>query len=220
VVSLVGKIAPVGSACDEVFGDEVVSLFPEEEATVVSAVPSRRAEFATGRACARKALRTLGVPLASVPRGEGGAPLWLPGVVGSITHCEGYRAAVVAWSTTYLSLGVDAEVNEPLPPEIVDLVATRREMASMPGLPRADVHWDRLLFSAKETVYKASFPLTRQWLDFHDVEIEFTDRGYFVATCPQVSPSLGLQHFRGRWVADPDFIVTLSAVPAPKLSAT
>ena len=31
--------------------------------------------------------------------------------------------------------------------------------------------WDRLLFSAKESVYKAWFPLARCWLGFEDVTV-------------------------------------------------
>jgi len=42
----------------------------------------------------------------------------------------------------------------------------------MSSLPTG-IAWDRLLFSCKESIFKAWFPVTRQWLDFHDVEIVF-----------------------------------------------
>ncbi|WP_423832395.1 hypothetical protein [Streptomyces manipurensis] len=69
----------------------------------------RRAQFATARACARRALAGLGrEPVALLP-GPGGAPQWPSGVVGSITHCEGYRAAVAAPAGVVAALGIDAE---------------------------------------------------------------------------------------------------------------
>jgi 4'-phosphopantetheinyl transferase EntD len=42
--------------------------------------------------------------------------------VGSITHTRGFCAAACARSDDYLSLGVDAEPDEPLPAEIIDEV--------------------------------------------------------------------------------------------------
>ena len=70
-------------------------LFPEEAALVGKAVERRRREFTTGRACARRALCLLGAPVGPLLHGQRGAPMWPTGVVGSITHCDGYRAAAV-----------------------------------------------------------------------------------------------------------------------------
>jgi hypothetical protein len=67
-------------------------LFPEKEAVISRAVDKRRREFQTVRHCARRALRELGVPPAAVLPGERREPVWPPGVVGSLTHCTGYRA--------------------------------------------------------------------------------------------------------------------------------
>lgn len=134
------------------------------------AIDSRRAEFATARACARAALRRLGHPECAIPVGPRGEPRWPPGVVGSITHCAGYRAGAVASQADLLALGIDAEPNEPLPERIAAEVASEEELASIRRLAHAapDVRWDRLLFSAKEAVYKAWFPLTHDRLGFDD----------------------------------------------------
>jgi len=43
------------------------------------------------------------------------------------------------------------------------------------------VHWDRLLFSAKESVYKAWYPLTRRWLGFEDARLTVDPAGTFQA---------------------------------------
>src|SRR3981081_2727213 len=71
-------------------------LFPEEEAAISRAVEKRRRDFRTVRHCSRRALRELGVPPTAVVPGERRKPVWPPGVVGSLTHCTGYRAAAVA----------------------------------------------------------------------------------------------------------------------------
>ncbi len=73
-------------------------LFPAEEALLAQAVEKRPLEFTTVRHCARVALGRLGVPAAPILPGEHGAPQWPEGIVGSMTHCAGYRAAVVARS--------------------------------------------------------------------------------------------------------------------------
>nr|WP_284287855.1 hypothetical protein [Angustibacter aerolatus] len=73
---------------------------------------------------ARQALRSLGVAPAPLPRGERGAPAWPLGVVGSITHCDGYRGAAVAAATECAAVGVDAEPAAPLPDGVLATVAT------------------------------------------------------------------------------------------------
>jgi 4'-phosphopantetheinyl transferase EntD len=147
--------------------------FPGEENLIVHAVESRRREFITARRCAREALRGLGFPPVPIGTGPKREPQWPAGVVGSITHCAGYRAAVVARLTDVAALGIDAEPHEPLPAGVGDVVITPGEAAMLDRLSRSDpgTHWDRLLFSAKESVYKAWFPLTRRWLEFHDAKL-------------------------------------------------
>jgi 4'-phosphopantetheinyl transferase EntD len=147
-------------------------LAPERDA-VARAVPARKREFATVRGCARRALARLGEAPAPILPGERGAPRWPAGIVGSMTHCAGYRAAAVARSSDVLSIGIDAEPAEPLPPGVLDLVALPAERAALAELGAAHprIPWDRLLFTAKEAVYKTWFPLTRRRLDFHQAEI-------------------------------------------------
>ena len=150
-------------------------LFPAERETLARAVAKRRAEFSTVRACARQALAELGLPPVPILPGERGAPQWPPGVVGSMTHCEGYRAAVVARDSHAVGLGVDAEPHGPLPDGVLGLVSLPGERAQLAELAAVEpaVHWDRLLFTVKESVYKVWFPITRRWLDFSGALVEF-----------------------------------------------
>ena len=166
---MIAEILPPPVAAVEAFDDPPgATLFPEEEAAMARAAARRRSEFTAGRACARAALAGLGLPATAIVPGQRGAPQWPPGVVGSITHCDGYRASAVAFARDVITLGLDAEPDGPLPGGVLDVVALAEERDRLPGLAAAapQVPWDRLLFCAKEAVYKAWFPLTGRWLGF------------------------------------------------------
>lgn len=193
-----------------------VDLFPEEEEFVARAVEKRRREFVTARACARQALEGLGQAPVAIPNGERGEPRWPSGVVGSITHCAGYRASAVARTQDVASVGIDAEVHAPLPDGVWDQIAFRSERALLGQ--GGDVCLDRVLFSAKEAVYKAWFPLARRWLGFEDVEMTVdVDGGTFRAELLVPGPTVGgtrLTELRGRWGVE-DGIVGAAVVVEP-----
>jgi 4'-phosphopantetheinyl transferase EntD len=116
------------------------------------------------------------------PRRE---PQWPPGVVGSITHGSGYRAAAVADALSVLAIGVDAERDQPLPAELGGLALTDADRAASARLPRFR-SWDRVAFSARESVFKAWFGVTGRWLGFPDVTLSLQPDGrhggHFTAT--------------------------------------
>lgn len=173
---MIEALLPPTVAAVEAFEDPPsLGLYPEEAICVRAAVPSRQSEFATGRHCARSCLSRLGVQAGAITKDTWGAPRWPKDIVGSITHCAGYRAAALAWTTDVTSIGIDAEPHTPLPPDVLRLVSSPRERTHLAELSLAapDVAWDRILFSAKESVYKAWFPITHTFLDFTDAEITF-----------------------------------------------
>jgi 4'-phosphopantetheinyl transferase EntD len=208
----------------ESYGDiDGAVLFPQEEPMIARAVASRRRTFTTGRACARRALGGLGIAPAAILNGEHGAPCWPAGVVGSITHCETYRAAAVARSDAVMCLGIDAEPNDVLSPRVLRRVALDQEQASLRELAIAvpGVAWDRLLFSAKEAVYKACYPLTGRRLDFAEMLITFDlSQGTFDARllAPSLSPCCDMGGFSGRWLVGNDLVITAVAIPASEPS--
>jgi 4'-phosphopantetheinyl transferase EntD len=226
---MIEKILPGGIASAEAFHDTPGDvLFPEEEASVARAVAKRRGEFTTARACARRALEGLGLPPVPIPRGERGAPQWPPGVTGSITHCAGYRAAAVARVTDFLSIGIDAEPNGPLPDGVLETISLPGERRMLSDLAEAEpgISWDRILFCAKETVYKAWFPLTRRWLGFEDAEfvISASDGSFgarILVPVPEGAEALALESLPGRWLASDGLVVTAMALPGsrPELPA-
>jgi len=197
-----------------------IVLFPAEETSVEQAVEKRRREFTTARACVREAFSQLGLPPSPVTNGARGEPRWPAGVVGSITHCEGYRACAIARSTDMTTIGIDAEPHAPLPAGVLSDIVGAQELSWL-GDRRRDipsVHWDRLLFSAKESVYKAWFPLAKRWLGFEDAIVTLdTSTETFVARLLVSGPLLGdkrLLGFSGRWLIRDGLVLTAIALPA------
>lgn len=218
---MIEELLPPMVASAEAFEDAGdTKLFPEEEAVITRAVDKRRREFTTARACARKALGELGLPPVPIVPGERGAPTWPEAVVGSMTHCDGYRAAAVALQERVRTVGLDAEPNGPLPDGVLDAIATPAEIDWLSG--RGDdgsgVHWDRLIFSAKESIYKAWFPLTRRWLDFHEAVVTpDPNAGTFTARLLVPGPVVDgdrLPGFSGRWVVANGLVATAITVLA------
>ncbi|MEV1052976.1 4'-phosphopantetheinyl transferase superfamily protein [Streptomyces sp. NPDC049887] len=217
---MIGKLLPPPIAVCEAFRDPpVLEMYPEERAVVANAVPQRRQEFGTVRACARKALGELGYAPGPILPGAARDPQWPPGAVGAMTHCQGYRAAAVAHAADVLTIGLDAEPHLPLPDEGVrDLVTLPEERAALDRLSvlRPDVCWDRLLFSAKESVYKAWFPLARRWLDFEEAALTIDpDDATFHARLLVDGPVVDgrpLTGFDGRWLVESGLVVTAIAV--------
>lgn len=188
-------------------------LFPEEAAHIARAVEKRRTEFASVRHCARRALAGLGIDRPPMVPGERGAPPWPDAVVGSLTHCDGLRAAVVARRTDVASVGIDAEPAQPLPDGVLETIALPAERAALRSL---DPVAGRVLFSAKESVYKTWFPLTRSWLDFEEAQIELHDDGAFSARLLVEGPLVDgrrVQTLEGRWSVTDGLVGTAITLP-------
>jgi 4'-phosphopantetheinyl transferase EntD len=204
---LISTVVPDTVAAAELYSDPPdLKPMPDEEPLIARSVAKRRNEFVTVRYCARLALGELGIPPAPILKGDKGEPCWPDGVVGSLTHCDGYRGAVVARAERVRLVGIDAEPHGVLPNgvlEAVSLPAERRELAAMPD----GLYWDRILFCAKEATYKAWYPLTHRWLGFEDAHVIFDvesdgTAGEFVSHIlidPTALSGPPLTALRGRW---------------------
>ena len=152
-------------------GDEA-ALMPEEAPAFAASVLKVRRASGAARIIARELLGRLGYAACAVPRSSSGIPLWPDGVTGSLAHDARIALAAVALRRDVAALGVDVEPAENLPAELLDVVATPRERARIAEDPCAG----RLLFAAKEAVYKAVYPLDGIFLEHHDVEVSLADR--------------------------------------------
>jgi 4'-phosphopantetheinyl transferase EntD len=216
--TVIETILPVGAVGADTWsevGDG--GLFAAERSAVSNAVPARRAAFTAGRACAHRALQQLGAPVCPILKGQHGEPLWPSGVVGSVTHCAGYRACAVAHADVIATLGIDAEEHAPLSRGVLSRLATLDELASLQALAGSGApHWDRLLFSAKESAYTAWFPFAGKRLRWADIVVTFRPDAatFFVRLA---GPDLGLGRQRlttleGRWLVRCGLIITSVAV--------
>jgi 4'-phosphopantetheinyl transferase EntD len=151
--------------------DPMPALLPPEDAILgPRAVDRRRRSFALGRAAARHALAELGIEPVAIGRRAGGEPEWPTGMVGTISHSGDLAVAVVGWQTDYAGLGVDLEQLSPgLSERASRMVCTPTELAWLEQEP--DGRLRTMLFSAKEAVFKATFPITGVWLGFGDAEL-------------------------------------------------
>jgi 4'-phosphopantetheinyl transferase EntD len=192
-----------------IFGAELddtgqpVALHPDEEVFVAKAAPKRQRDFALGRACAHTALTQLEQGGAAIAMGEGGAPLWPAGIVGSITHTTGYAAALVAEARLFSGLGVDAErvggVTQDLWPRLFD-AAERDHLMGLEGESRAIVA--TLFFSAKEAAHKAW--RVKGALTFRDIRITPEPKGFTAAR--------GEMRLHGRFARQGDLMLTAAWV--------
>lgn len=223
-MSLRPEIAALFPAC--VSGAELSEpelaepLFEEEAASVARAVARRRLEFALGRTAARRALSALGLPKVALPQNPDRSVAWPEPAWGSITHTEGLCAAVAALRSQLSGLGIDAERKERVEPRLWHLIATEREQAWMAGAPSEPERLLRaaLLFSAKESFYKAQFCVSRAWVGFHDAELAFDERGAFeVRLLVDVGEAFARDaRFEGKYaVLDAHVVTGLVIAPRP-----
>ncbi len=152
-------------------GDEH-ALMPEEMPPFAKSVVKVRRASGAARIAARELLAQLGHDACAVPKASSGAPIWPAGINGSLAHDPQVALAAVGRCRDVGALGIDVEPAEALPSELLDLVATPRERLRMAD----DPFGGRLLFVAKEAVYKAVYPLEQTFLDYHDIEVSLAER--------------------------------------------
>jgi len=150
-------------------------LTREEKAIIENAVDKRSREFAAGRTCARGILRQLGFSGdPTIAKDRHGAPVWPEGITGSISHTDDVCVVSIGRQKRELtSLGVDVEKDTGLDADLVDIVCDEREKAACANSRAEDrLRLAKIIFSAKESVYKCLYPLVKTMLDFQDVHIE------------------------------------------------
>jgi 4'-phosphopantetheinyl transferase EntD len=150
-------------------GDER-ALRDAESASLTSRVPAARRASGAARIVARDLLARLGFPDAEVPKGVGGEPVWPTGVAGSLAHDNAVAVAAVGFQRDFASIGVDVEPALDLSADMLELVATPAELRRIDG----DLLKARVLFAAKEAVYKAAYRLDHSFLEFTDIEVDLT----------------------------------------------
>ncbi len=163
-------IAPIEAGLD--------ALFEEERALVEKAVPTRQREFASGRRLARRLLGELGLPSGPILRDGDRVPCWPAAAIGSISHSRSLAVVAVARREAVAGIGVDVEPDEEVAPGIERIVCTAEESRWLDRCGGSDelrARRVKLVFGAKEAVYKAFYPRIRVFWGFHDVTLEIDE---------------------------------------------
>ncbi len=193
--------------------DAAPDALEAERPFVEKAVEKRRREFSAGRTCARQALRELGCADAPIVQDQNRAPLWPPGIVGSITHSTTYAAAAVAESSRARGLGIDMETVSRVSPAIAGKILTEPEKVCLQNQPDPSAQ-QRLLalyFSAKEAIYKCLHPLLQSRIGFEDalIECEPDQCSIKISLCPRIQSAVpGGEHLHGCYCYFDDTVCT------------
>jgi enterobactin synthetase component D len=180
-----------------------MDLYPEERACVAGAVPQRRAEFSTGRWCAREALRALSLLPVSIPMGALRGPVWPEGVCGSITHDGGLCVAVAARTVHYAGLGIDILGTARAQPivEAAGAILDAPGEDVMPSIPQA-VDPRVLRFGVKESVIKAVSEQMGRWVDFTEITVRFDPSSFRASVIGYPEP------VSGKWALVGEILLT------------
>jgi 4'-phosphopantetheinyl transferase EntD len=137
------------------------------------ASPKRRLEFSAGRAAARVALERLTRNPQPVLRGPKGEPLWPEGMTGSIAHCGPCAVALVARRLVARAIGIDLERSGAVQEKnIADVICCPSEL-HWAGQDAGCCERLTMLFSAKESVFKAFYPMCRRLIEFTEVMLSW-----------------------------------------------
>jgi 4'-phosphopantetheinyl transferase EntD len=198
------RVAPVADFEHELHG-------PELEA-VARAVPKRRQEFATGRHLARAAMRELGLPAAPVPRRADRSPAWPDGCLGSITHTNALAGVAVARAGVVEGIGIDLEESHRVSAELHDKLFTPTELGRYVDAPPG---WADLLFSAKESVYKAVNPIVGKYIGFHEVEVDvtFAEQRFSARYVGEHAPNALLENGAGYFLFAEQHVFSVFIIP-------
>ena len=154
-------------------GDFLRSAVPPPP-SIQRSVAKRQAEFLAGRLCARAALQQLD-QLDCIPAiGEDRAPVWPAHISGSITHSTGHAAAIVGHKAQWRGLGMDLEniLSLERAERLAGEILTAEELQRMALVPREQVALlVTLTFSAKESLFKALYPIVQKRFYFEHAEV-------------------------------------------------
>ncbi|MGR2932811.1 4'-phosphopantetheinyl transferase superfamily protein [Vibrio vulnificus] len=183
----------------------------------------RRAEFVAGRVVARDALVALKSPSYHVCVGEHRAPQWPSGWLGSISHTDHTAICVVRKMHEHAKLGVDMEkfIGERAVKEIMPLILVTPQERALVAATDWPIHrLVTLVFSAKESLFKAIYPTVGRYLEFAHSYVEEVDlhRGKLtLRLCRGAEQNMLQQRFTAFFHLHDDSVVTLVSENAQTL---
>ena len=168
--------------------------------------PLRKNAFSSGRYAAHLAQNELGVEPSEI-FSAGRQPIWPAGQVGAITHSTDFAAAIV--SRDLLSVGLDIERLGRIKENLYDKFFTPSELASINEM----TGWEgeTIIFSAKESIYKAIYFILRRYVNFKEVELALNIEDSTFSVSYIGENMMSLQHHKtcGYWSVCKDHVLTV-----------
>lgn len=197
-------------------------LYPQFEVSmplsIQNSVDKRQAEFLAGRYAAQKVLKKLRVE-SGIPIGENRSPQWPEGVIGSITHTDHHACVVAAHIKDYLMLGIDCEnwITNTTVYEINDTIISKEESNLLRETRYQYSKLFTLIFSAKESLFKALYPKVGKYFDFSAaslIQLSLSDHFFILRLDINLSDTFkkGLK-FKGYFHINHKLVTTVIAVP-------
>ncbi|MCF2859297.1 4'-phosphopantetheinyl transferase superfamily protein [Pseudoalteromonas sp. SMS1] len=141
------------------------------------AVAKRKAEYLAGRVCAAHAMTSLGMANFVIQSAEDRAPIWPENTSGAITHSKGIAMAMVTDSDDVLGIGIDIEHNmtDKQEQELRDQILRDDEHAAFELLRARHEKPLTVVFSAKESIYKALYAQVKAFFGFDAAKLVKSD---------------------------------------------
>lgn len=187
----------------------------EHPLKIAQACVERKNEYLCGRVLAQAVLNhhfNLDQPITSMHEH---LPIWPSHVLGSISHSQ--NKLIVALSNNAVYLGIDIEhwVTSEFAQESAHLILTPSEfdLWKSKACEFFDfAHYVSLIFSVKESLYKAVYPTAKQYIDFLEASIfdfNFENQILMLSFCPETQERYQLlEQYQGGWVVEQDHIMT------------
>jgi 4'-phosphopantetheinyl transferase EntD len=181
-------------------------LMATETAVLASMAEKRQQEFSSGRYCAHRCQALLNIDPEPILR-QARSPVWPSiGYTGSISHCDIAAAAVI--TTELKGIGIDLERTDRVKEKLFEALFTQSERAILAGLP--DIA-PAIAFSAKESGYKAIFPIGGQFIGFQEatVTLDWSTQTFTIEYLGTHAPNSALHSGTGHWQVAGIYVLTI-----------
>ena len=181
-------------------------LIGSEAAKAEHMKPLRKNAFSSGRYAVHLAQNELGLEPSEI-LAAGRTTIWPPGQVGAITHSTDFAGAIV--SCDLLSVGLDIERLGRIKEKLYDKFFTPSELASINEM--TDWEAETIVFSAKESIYKAIYFMLRRYVNFQEVELTLNteDSSFSVSYLGENMTSLQNHKTCGYWSVCKGHVLTV-----------
>lgn len=169
--------------CCAIPNPEAQSLRLQFDHLMTRWVPKRRNEFLAGRWCVQQCYGQLGIVADLPAMNADRSPAWPAGVRGSISHSDTLAIAVVTHEADVGLVGVDVESIVAMAESdraLDNSIACKAEVETIKRIGFGHERAMTLIFSAKESLYKALYPQVGRYFDYLDAEVDAIDSKAFV----------------------------------------